>query len=158
MTPMISPSKGSSQPRSYSSASSSHARQMSSARYSTSAAARSRSDVCSASSPRSGGTGSPGQVQLAQQRAMDDEVGVAADRRGEMAVGGARETGVAEVARVVAGLLQRPEYERREGLPPPPRLPGELGDELTRLRRKRRGVGRREVVRRGRRRHLQIGE
>ena len=50
---------------------------------------------------------------------MDDEVGVAADRRREMAVGGARETGVAEVARVVAGLLQRAQYERREAPPSP---------------------------------------
>src|SRR5512133_537523 len=89
---------------------------------------------------------------------MDYEVGVAADRRREMAVGGARETGVAEVARVVAGLLQRPQYERREGLPPPPRLSGVLRDELARLRRECRGIVRREVVGRGRRWHLQVGE
>ena len=36
-------------------------------------------------------------AELAQERAVDDEVGVAADRRGEVAVGGAREAGVAEV-------------------------------------------------------------
>ena len=49
---------------------------------------------------------------------MDDEIGVAPDRRGEMAVGGAREPGVAEVVRVVARLLERAQDERREGLPP----------------------------------------
>ena len=49
---------------------------------------------------------------------MDDEVGIAADRGGEVAVGGARESGMTEVARVVARLLERAEHERREGLPP----------------------------------------
>ena len=49
ITPAISPSHCSSQPRSNRRRSSSHARQMSSARYSTFAASRSRADVCSAS-------------------------------------------------------------------------------------------------------------
>src|SRR5581483_9305721 len=38
--------------------------------------------------------------ELAQEGAVDDEVRVAADRRGEVAVGAAREAGVAEVPRV----------------------------------------------------------
>src|SRR5207244_11454515 len=48
-----------------------------------------------------------GGAELAQERAVADEVRVAADRRGEVAVCGAREPRVAEVARVVARLLQR---------------------------------------------------
>ena len=55
-------------------------------------------------------------AELAQQRAVHDEVGVAADRRGEVAVRRAREARVAEVARVVAGLLERAQDERRERL------------------------------------------
>ena len=89
---------------------------MSSARYSISAASRSRAEVCSASSARSSGTGSSPDAELAQQRAVDDEVGVAADRRGEVAVRGAREARVAEVPRVVARLLERAQHERRERL------------------------------------------
>ena len=49
--------------------------------------------------------------------AVHDEVRVAADRRGEVAVRRAREAGVAEVARVVARLLERAQHERRERLP-----------------------------------------
>ena len=53
---------------------------------------------------------------------MDDEVRVAADRRGEVRVRAAREPGVAEVARVVARLLERAQHERGERLLPAPRL------------------------------------
>ena len=68
------------------------------------------------------------QAELAQQRAVDDEVRVAADRRGEVAVRGAREPGVAEVPRVVARLLQRAQDERRERLSAAARLLDVLGD------------------------------
>src|SRR5581483_5215470 len=54
--------------------------------------------------------------ELAQEGAVDDEVRVAADRRGEVAVGAAREAGVAEVPRVVARVLERAQGERRGGL------------------------------------------
>ena len=99
-----------------------------------------------------------GHVQLTQEGSVDDEVGVATDRRREMAIGGARETGMTEVAGVVAGLLQRTQHERRESLPPPPRLRGVDRDELARLRRESGGVGRGHVFRRRRRRHLQVSE
>src|ERR1051326_2226204 len=57
------------------------------------------------------------EAQLAQDRTMDDEIGVAPDRRGEVAVRRAREAGVAQVLGAVARLLQRAEDECREGLP-----------------------------------------
>ena len=44
--------------------------------------------------------------QLSEQGAVDDEIGIAADRRGEVAVRRAGKARVAEVFRVVAGLLQ----------------------------------------------------
>ena len=47
-----------------------------------------------------------------QQRAVDDEVGIAPDRRGEVAVARAREPGVAEVRGRVVGLLERAQHER----------------------------------------------
>ena len=98
-------------------------------------------------------------AELAQERTVDDEVGVAPDRRGEMAVGGAREPRVAEVRRVVARLLERAQDQRRKRLPPTPRS----------ARRTR--VTRREIAPassaascgescfgHGRRRHLEVGE
>ena len=109
--PAARPSRASS-----STSSSSQARQMSSARYSICAASRSRAEVCSASSGRSSGDGIVAEAELAEQRAVDDEVGVAADRRGEVAVRRAREAGVAEVPWVVARLLERAQDERRERL------------------------------------------
>ncbi len=78
-------------------------------------------EAWTASSSRSSAWRITGEPELGKQRPVDDEVGVAADRRGEVAVGGARETGVAEVARVVARLLERAQDERRERLPPTPR-------------------------------------
>ena len=77
---------------------------------------------------------------------MDDQVGIAADRRGEVAVGGAREARVAEVLRVVARLLERAQDERRERLTPAPRLLGVLRDELRRLARECRGLLRRQPL------------
>ena len=52
-----------------------------------------------------------GGPELAEERAVHDEVRVAADRRGEVTVGPARKPRVTEVPRVVAGLLERPEDE-----------------------------------------------
>ena len=46
----------------------------------------------------------------ADQRAVDDEVGVAADRRGEVAIGGKGEAEVAEVLRGVVGLGHRAQH------------------------------------------------
>src|SRR5207302_11088296 len=54
--------------------------------------------------------------ELPQQRPVHDEVGIAPDRRGEMAVGAARESRMAEVVGVVARLLQRAQDERGKGL------------------------------------------
>ena len=130
ISPMISPSKTCSQPSSNRRASSSQARQSSSARYSIPAASRSRTEQCSASSASSSGSGSSAAPQLVQQRAVHDEIRVAPDRRGEVAVRAAREAGVAEVARVVAGLLERAQDERAERLLPALRARGELGHEL----------------------------
>ena len=50
--------------------------------------------------------------QRRQQRPVDEQVGIAADRRGEVAVGGAAEAGVAAVAVAVGGLHQGTEHER----------------------------------------------
>ncbi len=86
---------------------------------------------------------------------MADEVGVAADRRREVAVRAAREARVAEVPRVVARLLQRAQDERRERLPASPRLLGELADPRADPRREPGRLGRREVLRHRRRRHLE---
>ena len=91
---------------------------------------------------------------------MHDEIRIAPDRRGEVAVRAAREAGVAEVARVVAGLLERAQDERAERLLPALRARGELGHELAgrgcdlgRLARSHR-----LRVRAGRRRDLELGE
>ena len=89
---------------------------MSSATYSSSAASRSRAEVCSARSPRCSRQRLVGCADLPQQRPVDDEVRIAADRAREVAVGRAGEARVPEVARVVAGLLQRAEDERRKRL------------------------------------------
>src|SRR5215208_4927748 len=64
------------------------------------------------------GQGLVGHAELAQQGAVHHEVGIAADRRGEVAVGPAREPRVAEVPRVVARLLERLEHERWVRLAP----------------------------------------
>ena len=50
-----------------------------------------------------------------------DEVGVAADGRGEVAVARAAQAGVADVARRVGGLLERAQHERGQRRPPAPR-------------------------------------
>ena len=75
-----------------------------------------------------------------QQRPVADQVGVSADRRGEMAVARRLEPGVTEVARVVVGLLQSPQHEARQPSPTVsvPRHPvvdqlRSLADEVRRL-------------------------
>ena len=72
---------------------------------------------------------------------MDEQVGIAPDRRGEVAVGGAAEPGVAAVALAVGGLLEGAEHERciRLAAVPAPRglaadEPARLGRHLARLR------------------------
>src|SRR5829696_3749693 len=50
-----------------------------------------------------------------QQRAVTHEVGVAPDRRGEMAVVRRPQPGVPEVVGAVARLLERPQDQRRQG-------------------------------------------
>ena len=100
-----------------------------------------------------------GGAELPQERPVDDEVGVAADRAREVAVRRAREARVAEVPRVVARLLQRPEDERRERLPPPPRLRRRTSlTRSARLGRDARRVGGREPLGRRRRRNVEVGE
>ena len=75
-----------------------------------------------------------------------------------MAVGAARETRMAEIARVVPRLLQRAEDERRKRLPPPPRRLGVGGDPLGGLAGERRGCLRRKLLGRRRRRDAERGE
>ena len=92
---------------------------------------------------------------------MDDEVGIAADRRSEVRVRRAREARVAEVARVVVRLLQRAQDERGKRLRPALGLAHVLGDALARL--PRRGWAASEGVMRlaarsRRRRHLEVGQ
>ena len=89
-----------------------------------------------------------------QQRSVADQVRVAADRRGEVAVAGELQARVPEVARVVVGLLQRPQHEpvqstrpapaaRSDPLttpaptPPPPPRPPAAASTLRRHRRRR---------------------
>ena len=106
---------------------------MSSAAYSISAASRSRADACSARSPSSCGSRLVRRAELVEERAVDDEVGVAADRAREVAVRGAGEAGVTEIARVVTRLLQAAEDERRKGLPAAAGALDIVGDALARL-------------------------
>ncbi len=89
---------------------------------------------------------------------MDDQVGVAADRAREVAVRGAGEPGVAEVARVVAGLLQRLEDEHRERVSPAPRLLHVLRNPLARLGGDACRIGGVEPFRGRRRRYVEVGE
>ena len=76
-----------------------------------------------------------------EQGPVGDEVRIAADRRGEVRVGGAAEPGVAEVAVAVVGLLQRAQHERcirLAAVAAPLRL---LRDEPARLDRQLAGLG-----------------
>ena len=57
-----------------------------------------------------------------QQRAVADQVGVAPDRRGEVAVAGQLQAGVPAVALVVVGLLERAQDQAGQGAPAPPAL------------------------------------
>ena len=131
---------------------------MSSASCSICAASRSLVEIDSASSAQVAGDRVVAGADLAQQRAVDDEVGVAADRRGEVAVGGAREPGVAEVARVVARLLERAQDEARERLAAAARPARVLGDALARRGRDPGRLRRAHALGRGRGRHAEVGE
>ena len=101
-----------------------------------------------------------------EQRAVGDDVRVAPDRRGEVAIAGARQAGVADVPRRVVGLLQRAQHQHADGSPPA-RLAGDdardLGDGVGGLLRghllgqRRRGdVEARQLLREERRR-LRLG-
>ena len=99
-----------------------------------------------------------GDAELAEERAVDDQVGKAADRTGEVAVRRAREARMAEVARVVARLLQRAQDERRERLPPATGLHDVLGHPLASLGGDARSCGGRELLRHRRGRNVEVGE
>ncbi len=93
-----------------------------------------------------------------EQRAMTDDVRIAPDRRGEVAVARRAQSGVADVLRRVAGLLERAQHERAERDPAVARAahvrvhaPGDVAHELRRLRGEER-VGQR------RRGHSERGE
>ncbi len=81
-------------------------------------------------------------AQGRQQRPVHEQVGVAADRRGEVTVGGAAQSGVAAVAVAVGGLHQGAEHERcirLAAMSAPRRLldhqPARLGGDLPGLTR-----------------------
>ena len=88
-----------------------------------------------------------------QQRAVAHEIRIAPDRRREVAVARRAQPEVAEVARRVVRLLERPQDERREPRAVPRRrsVDGLGHDELTRLLR-------RQVIGRRRRRDVQRHE
>ena len=64
---------------------------------------------------------------------MDDEIGIAANRRREVRVGLGRQPEVADVHRVVARLLHRPQHQERDR--PLLRRAADLLDELLEVRR-----------------------
>src|SRR6266511_3960618 len=99
-----------------------------------------------------------GEAELAQQRSVDDQIRVAPDRRREMAIGAAGEPRVAEILGVVAGLLERAEHERGEGLAAPARAECVVHNALARLRGDRCGRRRSEEIGGRRRRDLEIRE
>ena len=152
---MISPENGSSQPRSKRTSSSSHA-----ARCRPRGTRRRRLALLHRAMLGRGrdvlGEGLVCRADLPEQRAVDDEVRVAADRRGEVAVRAAREPGVAEVLRVVARLLERAQHERGKRLLPTLARADELADSLARLGRELRRLLRGHVVRVGRRRRRDL--
>ncbi len=91
-------------------------RAMSSAARSMSTASRSRSErpLSELAELRSRRAGLAG-ADRPQQRAVADDVGVASDRRGEVAVARRAKPRVADVVRRVVGLLERAQDERAEG-------------------------------------------
>ena len=86
---------------------------------------------------------------------MGDQVGVAADRRGEVAVGGTAQAGVAEVAIRVVGLLQRAKHKRCIRLASVAAALGLSGDQPARLTRQLAGLLGRDRVRQRRRRDVE---
>ncbi len=98
-------------------------------------------------------------AERGQQRPVADDVGIPADRGGEVAVGAGVQAGVAEVHRGVVGLLERAQDQGPERDAPAPAVPRDValdrdGDRAEQVRRLRRGhrVGHRRC------RHLQRGE
>ena len=90
--------------------------------------ARARSPCAPVSATNVGARARPRRRRSAESSAaVGDQVRVAADRRGEVDIGGAAEPGVAEVAIRVVGLLERAKHKRCIRLapvPPPLRLAG----------------------------------
>ena len=92
---------------------------------------------------------------------MDDQVRVAADRRGEMGVGGAAEPGVAAVSLAVGGLFEGTKHERCIRLAAVPAPRGLACRQAARLRRDLARLARREALAQRRRRHaerVQLGD
>ena len=148
ISPTTSPANVCSQPPSYSTCSRAKQRATSSASRSIFIAARSRSEVHSASSPSPAARGarSPA-TDGGEQRAVAHEIGVAADRRGEVAVVRRPEAGMAAVLRRVGGLLEGAQDQRGQRRATPARgstrtahvrldAPGDLPHQLGRLRRR----------------------
>ena len=124
-----------------------------------STASRSRSEHHWPSSPTAdGGDARLARADRRQQRAVADEVRVAADRRGEMAVARRAQPGVAEVARRVVGLLERAQDERAERAPAASAGAHVAFDELRDLADEAPRLRRGEVLGDRRRRHLERDE
>src|SRR5262245_6757563 len=97
-------------------------------------------------------------AELAQQRPVHDEVGVATDRRSEVTVGRACKPRVAELPRVIARPLERLEHERRKGLAPAARLAGVLGHQLAGRTGEMRRLARADHLGNRWRRDAEVGE
>ena len=132
---------------------------MSSAARSIDIASRSRLEHQSASS-----SSARGRVRVLaaadrrEQRAVAHEVGVAADRRGEVAVARRAQAGVASVDRVVARLLERAQDERGQRRAAAAGAPHVGVDHARDLPHRVLGLLRRHRLRQRRRRHVERGE
>ena len=98
----------------------------------------------------------PRRARRARRRAVHDEVGIAPDRRREVAVGRRGETGVAEVLRGVARLLERAQQQRLNASP----VAGRRGRSAQQvgLPRHRRAPRRGPSARARRGRHAEVGQ
>ncbi len=121
ISPTTSPVKVASQPTRPSSRSSRKHSATSSASLSIVMASRSRPDVhgpAAVTAARSGAGSSP-PIDRGEQGAVTDQVRIAADGRGEVAVAGRLEAGVTQIAVVVVGLLEGPQDQPRQSPPAP---------------------------------------
>ena len=115
-----------------------------------------RAELCQLAGPRR----ALAAADRREQRAVADEVGIAADRRGEVAVGARVQAGVAEVPGRVVGLLERAQHERAERDPPTPGATHVLGRRAwrSRPRARRPGSTRDMLLGQRRRGHLERGQ